>query len=158
MEGGDAQPPVTPLKEPRTRLVWLPWTEGPEEGTAGPVFVSLTEFRAHAWRDLPGMARTALELRAGWYGLPGAVGLYLWADVAHRCVGSLSVWTDAADLQRWIGLPRHVQVMRSYRPRGSARSTQWTCETADKMAIRGEATRRLAEGELASRDRGGSRD
>ncbi len=132
--------------------MWLPWTAGPHEATAGPVLVSLTEFRAHAWRDLPGMGWVALGLRAGWYGLPGAVGLYLWADVSRRCVGSLSVWTDAADLRRWIGLPRHVRVMRRYRPRGTARSTEWTCETFDRSAILTEAKRRLASGELSSRD------
>ena len=111
---------AAPLKDGR-RPVWLPWTAGPHEDTPGTVLVSLTEFRAHAWRDLPGMAWVALGLRAGWYGLPGAVGLYLWADIPRRCVGSLSVWTDAADLRRWIGLPRHVEVMRQYRPRGTAR-------------------------------------
>ncbi len=136
----------------RRRPVWLPWMAGPHEGTTDPVVVSLTEFCAHAWRDLPGMGRTALGLRAGWYGLPGAVGLHLWADVSRRCVGSLSVWTDPADLRRWIGLPRHVQVMRRYRARGTARSTKWMCETFDRSAILGEAKRRLANGELSSLD------
>jgi hypothetical protein len=60
------------------------------------------------------------------------------------------VWTDAADLQRWIGLPRHVEVMRRYRPRGAARSTKWTCETFDRSAILAEGRRRLANGELAT--------
>jgi hypothetical protein len=140
---------AAPLQE-RRRPMWLAWTAGPHEDTAETVLVSLTEFRAHAWRDLPGMARIALGLRAGWYGLPGAVGLYLWADIPRRCVGSLSVWTDAADLRRWIGLPRHVEVMRRYRPRGTARSTKWTCETFDQSAILADAKRHLASGELDS--------
>lgn len=125
---------------------------GPEEGTAGPVHVSLTEFRAHAWRDLPSMGWTAVGLRAGWYGLPGAVGLYLWADVPRRCVGSLSVWTNAAHLRRWIGLPRHVEVMRRYKPRGTTRSTQWTSETFDRSVVLREAKGHLVGGELSSRD------
>jgi hypothetical protein len=129
--------------------VWLPWTAGPHEETAGWVLVSLTEFRAHAWRDLPRVTWIARGLRAGWYGLPGAVGLYLWTDLPQRCVGSLSVWTDAADLRRWIGLPRHVQVMRRYKPRGTSRSTQWTRETFDRAAILAEAKQRLAKGELS---------
>lgn len=128
--------------------VWLPWIAGPHEDTAGPVLVSLTEFKANAWRDLPGMGWIALGLRAGWYGLPGAVGLYLWADLPRQCVGSLSVWTDEANLQRWIRLPRHVQVMRRYQPRGTTRSTQWTRENFDRSAIYAEAKRRLASGEL----------
>lgn len=113
------------------------------------MLVSLTEFRAHAWRDLPRMGWIGLGLRAGWYGLPGAVGLYLWADVPRRCVGSLSVWTDAADLRRWIGLPRHTDVMRRYRPRGAARSARWTCGVFDRTAILTEAKQRLARGELS---------
>lgn len=60
---------------------------------AGSVLVSLTEFRPHAWRDLPHMAWIALWLRAGWYGLPGAVGLYLWTDLPRRCAG-LAVGVD----------------------------------------------------------------
>lgn len=129
--------------------MWLPWTAGPHEETAGPVLVSLTEFRPHAWRDLPRIALIASGLRAGWYGLPGAVGLYLWADLPRRCGGSLSVWTDPADLHRWIGLPRHVQVMRQYKPRATTRSTQWTSETFDRAAILAEAKQRLARGELS---------
>lgn len=129
--------------------MWLPWTAGPHEEANGPVLVSLTEFKAHSWHDLPAMAWIALGLRAGWYGLPGAVGLFLWTDVSQRCVGSLSVWTDEADLRRWIGLPRHGWVMRRYRLRGTARSTSWTCETFDRSAILDEAKRRLVSGELS---------
>jgi hypothetical protein len=113
------------------------------------VLVSLTEFRARSWRYFPAMAWIGLGLRAGWYGLPGAVGLYRWTDVSQRCVGSLSVWTDEANLRRWIGLPRHVRVMRRYRPRGTARSTSWTCESFDRSAILDEAKRRLGSGELS---------
>lgn len=148
MKARDTRREASQSEEGR-RPVWLPWAAGAHEETAGPVLVSLTEFRANGWRHLPGMARIALGLRAGWYGLPGAVGLYLWTDVSRRCVGSLSVWTDEADLRRWIGLPRHVQVMRRYRPRGTARSTQWTCGTFDRSAILAEAKRRLASGELS---------
>jgi hypothetical protein len=122
---------------------------GPQEMSAGPVLVSLTEFRAHSWRDLPAMGRVALGLRAGWYGLPGAVGLYLWTDVSRRCVGSLSVWTDEAALGRWIALPRHVQVMRRYRRRGATRSATWRCEAFDRSTVLDEAKRRLASGKLS---------
>jgi hypothetical protein len=133
------------------RPVWLPWMAGPHEQAAGPVFVSLTEFKAQSWFDIPAMAWTAVALRAGWYGLPGAVGLYLWTDLSRRCVGSLSVWTDQADLRRWIELPRHVRVMRRYRRRGTTRSASWTCETFDRSAIHHDANRRLARGKLSSR-------
>lgn len=61
----------------------------------------------------------------------------------------VSLWTDPADLQRWIGLPRHVEVMRRYRRRGAARSAQWACESFDRAATLAEAKQRLARGELS---------
>lgn len=98
----------------------------------------------------PAHGRDRVWASAGWYGLPGAIGLYLWIDLPKRCVGSLSVWTNETDLQRWVGLPRHVQVMRRYKPRGTARSAQWSCEAFDRLAILNEAKRRLAQGEMES--------
>ncbi len=128
-----------PCVRARRRPLWLPWVDGPHESPSGPVFVSLTEFNASAWLDLPAMTWTALALRSGWYGLPGAVGMHLWADPLRRCVGSLTVWTEESALRRWVGLPRHVEVMRRYRPRGAARTTSWTCPAFDRAAILAEA-------------------
>lgn len=133
------EPPLDDHRSP----MWLPWIAGPEEQADGPALVSLSEFKMHTLRDLPGIAWTGMRLRAGWYGLPGAVGLHLWMDLTQRSIGSLSVWTNAADLRRWIGLPLHTQVMRRYRSRGIARATQWTCEPFDRAAILVEAKRRL---------------
>lgn len=115
------------------------------------MLVSLTEFKAHAWRDLPRMTWTGLALRAGWYGLPGAVGLHLWVDLPSRSVGSLSVWTDAGQLRRWIALPRHTEVMRRYRARGATRFAEWTSERFERAAVLAEAKCRLASGELSAR-------
>jgi hypothetical protein len=125
-------------------LIWLPWVAGPEERAGGQVLVSLTEYKPQRWRDLPSVARAGMRLRGGWYGLPGAVGLHLWVDPCKRGSGSLSVWTNAADLRRWIGLPLHRQIMGRYRSRGTARSTQWTWDSCDRTAILAEAKLRLA--------------
>jgi heme-degrading monooxygenase HmoA len=131
-----------------TRL-WGAWAPGPEEAAAGPVVVSLTNFTMHTLRDLPGIWRAAIRLRRGWYGLPGAVGLYLWADAPSRQVGSVSVWTNEPDLHRWIGVPLHVAIMRRYRTRGFLRSAKWFSATVDRTAIRTEAARRLEAGDYS---------
>lgn len=134
--------PERPLDGHRAAL-WLPWVAGPEQDVEGPVLVSLTEFQMRTLRDLPGAAWAGMRLRAGWYGLPGAVAMRLWTDPTQRSTGSLSVWTSSADLRRWIGLPLHAQIMRRYRSRGVARATHWTCEPFDRATILAEAKRRL---------------
>jgi len=114
---------------------WFPWLSGPETSPDGAVVVSLTDYTMHSRRSLPGILRRGTRLGLGWYGLPGAVGLYLWADPLRRRTGSLSVWTDSAAMHRWIGLPLHVETMRHYGPRGSLRSSTWEPESVDRRAI-----------------------
>ncbi|MBE8516748.1 hypothetical protein ILP97_04315 [Amycolatopsis sp. H6(2020)] len=123
--------------------IWFRWQPGPEHRTTGPVVVSLTDFRMHSLRSLPGIARAGTRLSLGWYGLPGAVGLFLWMDPVRRRAGSLSVWTDRAALRRWVGLPLHVTIMRRYRPLGTNRSALWDVEQFDRDAVRTEAEQRL---------------
>ena len=41
--------------------------------------VSVTEFLAYRRRELPGVALKGLNMRMGWYAMPGAVGLWLWS-------------------------------------------------------------------------------
>jgi heme-degrading monooxygenase HmoA len=123
--------------------VWFPWTPGPEARTDAAVVVSLTEFTMHSRRTFPGIARAGRRLGLGWYAVPGAVGVYLWADPLHRRTGALSIWTDLAAMRRWVGLPLHVATVRRYRTRGSVRSTTWHAENADRAAIVAEATRIL---------------
>jgi heme-degrading monooxygenase HmoA len=133
---------------PSPRL-WLPWAAGPEERTAGPVLVSVTEFTMQHPRDLFGITTAALRLRQGWYGLPGAVGLYLWAAPLERRSGSVSVWTNREDLRRWVGLPLHVAIMRRYRTRGSLESTTWSSPAFDRASVHTEATRRISRRDYA---------
>jgi heme-degrading monooxygenase HmoA len=129
--------------------LWFPWEPGPEEETDQAVVVSLTEFTMHSLRSLPGIVRSGARLRSGWYGLPGAVGLYLWADPLTRSVGSVSVWTDQLALRRWVRLPLHQAIMRRYGPHGTLRSALWKDDAFDRHAIVAEARRRLAGGDYA---------
>jgi hypothetical protein len=124
--------------------IWFPWEPGPEDGTDGPVVVSFTEFTMHSISALPGIVRSGARLRLGWYGLPGAVGLYLWADPFGRRTGSVSVWTDRRALARWVRLPLHRKIMSRYRSRGTVRSAVWENERLDLGAIRGRAKRMIA--------------
>jgi hypothetical protein len=133
-------PPGFPV--PRAR-VWLPWAPGPEDPADAPVHVSLTDFRPLRARDLPGIWRAGLRLRQGWYGLPGAVGLCLWTDLPGKRLGSVSVWTNLADLRRWVALPLHRRIMRTYRDRGTLRSATWALESFDPPVVVREARRRL---------------
>jgi hypothetical protein len=102
-----------------------PWMPGPHEPGDGPVVVSVTEFAAHHLRALPGVALNGLRMREGWYAMPGAVGLWLWSLPAAARGGSISVWASEDDLQRFITLPHHVDIMARYGTRGAVRSTMW---------------------------------
>ncbi|MHB8696275.1 MAG: hypothetical protein ACYDHH_34105 [Solirubrobacteraceae bacterium] len=121
--------------------ILTPWAPGPVTDPAGAVVVSVTEFAAHRVRDLPGIWLTGLQLRMGWWAMPGAIGLWLWSVPTSAKGGSVSVWTSQDDLRRFVGLPRHIEVMRRNRERGTVRSTTWT---ADKF-VRADVLHRARE-------------
>jgi hypothetical protein len=100
-------------------------TPGPAARADGPVTVSLTEFTARRLRDLPGIVRDGVGLSRGWWAMPGAIGVILYLDVAQKRGGSLSFWAGEEDLRRFVALPRHAAIMRSYRERVSVRSARW---------------------------------
>jgi heme-degrading monooxygenase HmoA len=102
---------------------------GPVPRTDGPVVVSLTEFTARRFRDLPGIAREGVGLRRAWWAMPGAIGVILYVEPAKKRGGSLSVWETEADLRRFVALPRHTAIMRRYRTRVSVRAATWTTES-----------------------------
>src|ERR1700724_3811568 len=88
-----------------------PWMPGPLESSGSPIVVSVTEFRAHHRRELPGVALKGLHMRTGWYGMPGAVGMWLWSLPTSPRAGSISVWASEDDLKRFVSLPHHVEIM-----------------------------------------------
>jgi hypothetical protein len=121
-----------------------PWMPGPVDPRDGPVVVSVTEYSAHHRRVLPGLAVNGLRMRMGWYAMSGAVGMWLWMRPAAGCSGSVSVWASEEDLERFVGLPHHVDIMRRYRDRGTVRSTTWTVEQFDRGLILDRALAWLA--------------
>jgi hypothetical protein len=111
------------------------WMPGPVDPHDANVVVSVTEFAARHRRDLPGIAVKGLRMRMGWYAMPGAVGMWLWAVPAPVRSGSVSVWASEEDLERFITLPHHVDIMKRYGDRGTVRSTTWREERFDHTAI-----------------------
>lgn len=110
------------------------WMPGPVDPRDAPVVVSVTEFSAHHRRELPGVAVNGLRMRMGWYAMPGAVGMWLWMMPVSGRGGSVSVWASEEDLERFITLPHHVDIMRRYGDRGTVRSTMWTADQFDRGA------------------------
>jgi hypothetical protein len=117
---------------------------GPVPLTEGPVVVSLTEFTARRFRDLPWIARDGIRLSHGWWAMPGAIGVTLYVDPGRRRGGSLSVWANEDALRRFIALPRHVAIMRRHRGRVSVRAATWTTERFSAAAVWDEREARLA--------------
>jgi hypothetical protein len=104
---------------------------GPVAAGDAPVVVSLTEFTARRARDLPAIARDGLALARGWWALDGAIGVTLYVDARRRTGGSLSLWRSDADLRRFVGLPRHVAIMRRHRDRVTVRAATWVADAHD---------------------------
>jgi heme-degrading monooxygenase HmoA len=130
-------------------IIWFPWQPGPEDDTDRPVIVSLTEFTAYSLWSFPDIVRRGTQLQLGWYGLPGAVRVHLWADPLTHRAGSVSVWADRRSLYRWVQLPLHRTIMHRYRTRGTVRSTLWESESPDRNSILVEAKRRVVSGEIS---------
>lgn len=116
------------------------WIAGPAAGEPGPLVAALTDYRTHRLLDLPGIARQGRSLSRLWPTLPGAVGMWLWADIGARRVGSLSVWRAEDDLHAFVRLPAHVRIMRAYRHRGTLRSRTWRIDTLDRTALHRDLT------------------
>ncbi|WP_049558233.1 antibiotic biosynthesis monooxygenase family protein [Nonomuraea sp. SBT364] len=111
------------------------WITGPASDSPGPLVATLTDYRAQRLLDLPGIARRGWSLSRLWPVLPGAVGMWLWADLGGRRAGSLSVWRSEDDLRAFVRLPEHVRIMRDYRHRGALHSRTWILETLDRAAL-----------------------
>lgn len=123
------------VREVASAPVLTPWMPGPHEPVEVPVVVSVTEFVSHHRSDLPTVMAKGMRMRMGWYAMPGAIGLWLWALPAALRGGSISVWDSEESLQRFVQLPHHVDIMRRYGPRGTVRSATWTMGRFEPDAI-----------------------
>ena len=90
------------------------------------MYVSVTDFRIHHPRHVPGAWRTALGLRRSWPRLDGAIGLWLWSQPLKLRSGSVSIWQSEADLMHFLRSPVHHAIVGEYRNRMTGTSTGWT--------------------------------
>jgi len=120
-----------------------PWKAGPEPAD-GAVFVSVTDFRVRRYRDLPRVWLAGLRLRRAWPEMPGAVGLWLWAEPGRRRGGSVSVWRSAEDLHAFIRWQPHIEVMRRFRSTGQIESDSWQAPRFDQREVWARARAALA--------------
>lgn len=128
------------------------WKRGPSAEMSGPLLVSYTEFTPHTMRDVPAIYFAAERLRKACSGLEGAVGVTTYWQLFRRRLGSLSAWEDDDALRRFVALPFHIEVMRTYRDRGSLRAIDWQAESFDLRTAFVEGQRALDEGKGRQHD------
>jgi quinol monooxygenase YgiN len=111
-------------------MATLPWTttESTVEAAGDPerdavVLGSRLELRS--LRHVPGFLGAAMKLRKQVLATPGALGVSLIAQPAHKTFWTLSAWVDQTALDAFVATPAHVAVMRRYHERmnGSAFTT-----------------------------------
>ncbi|MET8690906.1 hypothetical protein ABZV77_42530 [Streptomyces sp. NPDC004732] len=111
-----------------SRLLRTRWRSGPVPLTLCPVVVSVTDFTATTHPQAGAIALAGLRLRRTWPRTPGALGMWLWVEVAGRRSGSVSVWRDEVALKEFVGRPDHIAVVRAHRGRGTMRAAAWEAE------------------------------
>jgi hypothetical protein len=125
-------------------MLWSRWTKGPESPESSDVFVSVTRFKAARTFDLPRIAIAGFALKRRWQELPGAIGTWLWVDIADRSSGSVSIWLAESDMRSFVRWKPHVEIVKRYRATGVMTATAWVAPRLDREAVRREASRWLA--------------
>ncbi|MGW0246815.1 hypothetical protein ACWDYH_09275 [Nocardia goodfellowii] len=104
----------------------------------------MTQYTTKHVTDIPAIWRASERLGDQLALIEGAVGVLTYFRPVRRQVGSLSIWADDKGLAEFMSLPEHVQIMRTYRPRGlPIRSAQWWSEELDVGAALLESLRML---------------
>ena len=120
----------------------LPWTTTDERADerADEVVVLASRLQLRRVRDVPGFLRAALAIRRQVLRSPGAVGVSLLAQPAHRTFWTLSAWTDEEAIGRFVGELPHRATMSRYHDRlAGAEFTTWTTEAATLPGARSNA-------------------
>ncbi len=125
-------------------MIWSKWIGGPEAATLGGVFVSVTHFQAVRMIDMPRIAWSGWALQRRWQELPGAIGVWLWLDLARKRTGSVSVWRTESDMRNFVRWVPHVEIVRRNRHAGRMTSKSWTLAKLDRRAIRIDAASLLS--------------
>jgi hypothetical protein len=107
-------------------MATLPWTTTETTAEAEHDAVVLgSRLELRSLRHVPGFLGAAMKLRKQVLAMPGALGVSLIAQPAHKTFWTLSAWVDQASLDAFVATPAHVAVMRRYHERmnGSAFTT-----------------------------------
>lgn len=120
-------------------MLWSRWAAGPEARHSGEVFVSVTQFQALRFIDMPRIIYSGWALKRRWGELPGAVGTWLWVDLPCKRVGSVSLWRGESDMRNFVLWEPHVEIVRRNREAGQILSTSWTGAARDSRALRAAA-------------------
>ncbi|MEV0575289.1 hypothetical protein [Streptomyces sp. NPDC050392] len=133
---------------PHNTLWSTAWQAGPAAGPPGrgtEVVVSVTEFVTHRpWTTLS-VGAAGVRLRHTWPRTPGAVGMWLWAEIGPRMnrTGSITVWTAREHLLGFVARPDHRRIVDAYRDRGTLRSATWDTPFTGRGALHASARRLL---------------
>jgi putative flavoprotein involved in K+ transport len=128
---------------PPSAMLNIPWKAGAAASEHGTVLIAATEARIGRYRDLPGVAIAALQLRRSWPTFEGAVALSLAAQPLRRTTRSISVWQSEEQLLRFLHSPAHMTIVRRYRGRLSIRSATWSSGRFNPARVYDEAERHL---------------
>lgn len=134
-----------PSRSPLDLTLRMPWKPGPAAASQGPFLLSYTEFTPHTMRDVPAIYAAAERLRGECTEIEGAVGVTVYWQLFRRRGGSVSAWEDETALRRFVSLPYHLEIMRTYRTRGSLRAISWEAESFGLRAAFDEGRRALDE-------------
>ena len=111
-------------------MATLPWTTTESTAdtardAASDAVVLGSRLELRSLRHVPGFLGAAMKLRRQVLAMPGALGVSLIAQPAHKTFWTLSAWVDQASLDAFVATPAHVAVMRRYHERmnGSAFTT-----------------------------------
>src|SRR6476469_9069335 len=107
-------------------MATLPWTTTQATAEAERDAVVLgSRLELRAVRHVPGFLVAAMKLRKQVRAMPGALGVSLIAQPAHKTFWTLSACVDQASLDAFVATPAHRAVMRRYHDRmhGSAFTT-----------------------------------
>jgi hypothetical protein len=119
------------------------------------VLVSVTDFHLAHTGDLPRVYLAGLRLSRAWRSMSGAVGMWLWTKPLGKRSGSVSVWRSEEDLRRFVGWPRHLELMRGFHNAGELTSTTWREAHFEATRIWARAAAQLSDVDPELADRAG---
>ena len=120
------------------------WRSGSATGTDGGL-VSATRTVVHRYRDLPGILRGGSRLLRHWDEHEGGIGVQVAVDLARRTSWTVSLWTGAEALRRFVRSERHQVTIGPYRSRVTVSGTTFFVDDFQLGEAWAEAASRLED-------------